>query len=66
MIQLKRWNALPEKLRREKAASGLYTFIPSNSHGIPTGYFQDADIVMVLRERKAEPKVVQFVLDMLE
>lgn len=66
MIRLKKWNSFTEERRKEKLLTGLYTFIPTNSYGIPTGYFRDEDLVMVLRERKAEPGVVQFILDMLE
>ena len=66
MIPLKQWNAFTPKRREEKLATGNYTFIPTNSYGMPTGYFQDADLIEVLRRRKAEPSVVQFILDMLE
>jgi hypothetical protein len=66
MIPLAQWNHFTTNRRAAKILSGEYTFIPSNSYGIKPGYFRDADLVLVLRERKAEPEVVQFILDMLE
>jgi hypothetical protein len=66
VIQMNQWLHFTAERRKEKIASGKYTFIPSNRYGIPSGYFTDSDIVLVLRERKAEPGVVKFILDMLE
>lgn len=66
MIQMNQWLQFTADRRAEKIASGKYTFIPSNGYGIPEGYFQDSDLVNLLRERKAQPHVVKFILDMLE
>lgn len=66
MIKMTQWLHFTAERRAQKIASGIYTFIPDNDYGIPSGYFMDRDLIVVLRERKAEPKVVQFILDMLE
>lgn len=66
MIKMNQWLHFTEERRAQKIASGIYTFIPDNDYGVPSGYFRDEDLILVLRERKAEPRLVQFILDMLE
>jgi hypothetical protein len=60
---MNQWLHFTAERRAQKLASGKYTFIPSNGHGIPEGYFLDADLIKLLRERKGQPSVVKFVLD---
>ena len=66
MIPIKQWEAFTPARRKEKLLSGAYTFIPSNSHGLKEGYYLDSDIVLMLRHRKEERSIVDFILDMLE
>lgn len=65
MIHEARWANFTTIVRRKILADG-YTFIPSNRHGIEPGYYSAQELVMILRRRKAEKGVVQFILDMLE
>lgn len=65
MICEERWQNLPKVMRRRMLAEG-YTFIPSNQYGIEPGSYSSRDLITILRRRKAEKSVVQFILDMLE
>jgi len=41
-------------------------FIPENSYGIPEGDVTRNQFTALMRQRKSEPEVVQFLADMLE
>lgn len=64
MITEKQWLAFSPKRRREKLP--FYTIIPKNRLGIEPGYYTNDDLIVMLRRRKADAAVVQFILDMLE
>lgn len=66
MITLKQWQAFTPERREVKLASGVYTFIPSNSYGLVEGYYLNDDIIVMLRKRRSDPHIVKFILDMLE
>jgi len=66
VITNRQWLAFSLERRTEKFATGLYTIIPSNDFGIVPGYYRDEDLMLVLRERRRESAVVNFILEMAD
>jgi hypothetical protein len=66
MIPVIQWKAFTPARRKEKMASGKYTYIPPNDLGLFEGFYLNDEIVLMLRKRRSDPHVVKFILDMLE
>lgn len=45
---------------------GNRLFIPNNEYGIAEGYYNNQQLVSLLRKHKNEPKTIQFIADMME
>lgn len=65
MICMERWLNMTMIVRKRLIRDG-YTFIPANRYKLEEGYYSAIDLLLVLRRRKGEKDVVQFILDRLE
>jgi len=65
MISATQWENFPKVVRQKFIRNG-YVYFPENKHGLREGCYSPSDILLMLRRRKTEKEIVQFILDRLE